>query len=80
MKKRVGVCYKIVFGWQAKAVRQAAGESQTVFWGRIFVTQAAASRYEWQDAPLPQGVATLLTIAYGNQRVSQTAIDKIKGR
>ncbi|PKO86096.1 MAG: transcriptional regulator [Betaproteobacteria bacterium HGW-Betaproteobacteria-12] len=52
-------------GHQARTLRHQLAMKQDEFWGRIAVTQSAASRYESETNPLPIRVAYLLHIAYG---------------
>lgn len=49
----------------AIVIRGAMNKTQTEFWGRIRVSQAAASRYELGVCKLPEPVGLLLDIAYG---------------
>lgn len=42
-----------------RMVREARGENQTEFWGRLGLTQAAGSRYECGNRPL-KGPALIL--------------------
>ena len=49
----------------ARAIRIAMNKTQSEFWGRIKVSQAAASRYEIGACKMPEPVELLLDIAYG---------------
>lgn len=60
-----------------RSTREKRGENQTEFWGRIGVTQSAGSRYE-SGRPLSEPLARLLAIAYGTDRQSSKAVEKIR--
>lgn len=60
-----------------RAAREKRGENQTVFWGRIGVTQSAGSRYE-AGRMLSESLAALLTIAYGTLRQADAEMRRIR--
>ncbi|MBT0961699.1 helix-turn-helix domain-containing protein [Denitromonas iodatirespirans] len=61
-----------------RTVRARLKLNQTEFWRRVGVTQSAGSRYE-SGRPLPKPLATLLTIAYGTDKQSRTAVGQLRG-
>lgn len=61
-----------------RTVRARLKLNQTEFWRRVGVTQSAGSRYE-SGRPLPKPLATLLTIAYGTDKQSRTAVGHLRG-
>lgn len=61
-------------------LRAKRGESQSVFWSRIGVTQSAGSRYENNDVGalrIPDPVNNLLDLAYGDKPLE--ALAKLRG-
>lgn len=54
-------------GADAKQHREALGMTQVEFWGRICVSQSAASRYECGGS-MPLLVQQLLHIAYAHKK------------
>lgn len=57
-------------------MRTERNESQTVFWGRLGVTQSAGSRYENDDVGalrIPEPVSKLLDLAYGKKPLEALA-------
>jgi DNA-binding transcriptional regulator YiaG len=57
-------------------IRKKTGLNQSMFWGRIGVTQSGGSRYE-SGRRLPKPVKMLVDIAYGNAKERGRALLKL---
>lgn len=53
--------------------RQALQLSQSRFWVPLGVTQSAGSRYEQESRMIPQPVATLIELMYGDTPIKALA-------
>ncbi len=60
-----------------KALRAKLGLNQTEFWGKLGVTQSAASRYENEVTRTPVQVEWLIDLVYGKKPLATLA--KLRG-
>lgn len=71
---------KLVREWngeQAKKVRIARNQNQTVFWSIVFVGQSGGARYE-SGRRIPPSVQALMGIAFGTDLQSQATINGLR--
>ena len=62
----------------AKHVRNGTGLNQTSFYGRIYLTQSAGSRYENKARALPKIVEAMITLAHGKPAESLALFKKLR--
>lgn len=65
-------------GREARSLRLKLAMKQDEFWGRVFVKQSAASRYEAETNPLPIHVACMLHITYGPPTQAQKLVEWLR--
>jgi len=70
---------KLVFSTSAeiKAFRQKHGMNQSVFWGRVGVTQSGGSRYE-TERNIPRPVQLLLHLVYAPEDRAHRLVDHLR--
>lgn len=62
-----------------KELRRKLGLNQQQFWSKLGVTQSGGSRYE-SGRNIPKPVQTLIAIAYGSDKESAKAVEKLRGK
>jgi hypothetical protein len=62
-----------------RLVRRQLNMNQREFWERLHINQAAGSRYEQEERPLPVWLHQLLTVAYGSSTASGAEIRRLRG-
>lgn len=65
--------------FNVRALRKRLKIRQIDFWARVGTTQSGGSRYE-AGRSLPEPVAMLLTLAYGNSAQAKKLLDWIQTR
>jgi hypothetical protein len=58
--------------------RRLIGMNQTQYWGRIAITQSAASRYE-AGRNIPRTVLILLHLAYADKALATALFKQLRG-
>lgn len=64
-------------GPEVRKYRLSKDMDQGSFWRRISVTQSGGSRYE-TGREMPEQVAMMLTIAYGEKREAERLVAKLR--
>lgn len=59
-------------------MRAKQGTNQTKFWSRVGITQSGGSRYENGQCSIPEPVAMLLDLVYGNK--GPQLLEKLRGK